>query len=391
MNPLDHSANSFPSLPPSSPVRKTSGTSWGPLLALAVLLLIAPAAAWIFPAWSGSGATELRKRALAPRLPTTLRQLRHWPEKFDSYLNDNVPGRSRLIQTWSEVAKHAHFSSSPEVILGRDEWLFLRRDADILDKHRGFLVPSAEQKQAWQSGLKTIFAEIESAGGTPWLVIAPNKETVYPEFLPPWVRSAGPSTTDFILQAINEGQVQNVIDLRPVLVAAKPGRALYWKTDTHWNGAGIQIAYDAIMDRWERTGILPSRRRPETFLQPTTMICDLTRLLGAPSGMEETGPELEVRGAHATTLPGYQLDASMLNRGYHARNPDVARGKLLILGDSFSVDLCRPMQESFREIVYAPHDSLNISRRRLREAKADVVLIMIVERLMPLGGPVVLE
>jgi len=184
----------------------------------------------------------------------------------------------------------------------------------------------------------------------------------------------------------------HILDLRRRLVDAKPQGQLYWKTDTHWNGLGESVAYFAILNEWWPHSALRSEDEPKFIFRTQTFVCDLTRLLGGPAGMDESGPTLEIQMPRARAAPGYSLDyKSISEHGYRANAPGARAGKLLAFGDSFFEGLCPAIQESFRETVVFHNSGLRISKRLLAQEKATIVLIIAVERDLPLDGPRLVE
>ncbi|MFN8461674.1 MAG: hypothetical protein U0X93_07900 [Anaerolineales bacterium] len=58
---------------------------------------------------------------------------------------------------------------------------------------------------------------------------------------------------DQVIAYLRANGKQQVIDLRPALLAAKSERQVYYATDTHWNDYGAYIAYSAIMNELRKT------------------------------------------------------------------------------------------------------------------------------------------
>jgi hypothetical protein len=81
-------------------------------------------------------------------------------------------------------------------------------------------------------------------------VIAPDKQTIYPEHMPEDIRKArGRSRFDQFADHLKKRSDLAFLDLRGPLLGAKSGQQLYYRTDTHWNINGAFVAYTQIMDR----------------------------------------------------------------------------------------------------------------------------------------------
>jgi hypothetical protein len=137
-------------------------------------------------------------------------------------------------------------STDPEqVIIGRDDWLYLGDGYErtlSVDRRTPTEAEIALAKRigaatkAWERYLKNNGVQLFR------IMVAPNKGSIYPEYLPLWARPVSPNVTDALLAEVGRG---NYIDLRGSLIAAKADNpeALYYKTDTHWNSLGAGLAF----------------------------------------------------------------------------------------------------------------------------------------------------
>ena len=91
---------------------------------------------------------------------------------------------------------------------------------------------------------------LDSLGCKYYVVIAPTKASVYPEFLPLSKRKSVEKTlTDQIVSLLDTVTGITVIDLRTDLKKAKiRDIRMYHKSDNHWNEYGSYVAYEAIMN-----------------------------------------------------------------------------------------------------------------------------------------------
>src|SRR5205814_1172135 len=84
------------------------------------------------------------------------------------------------------------------------------------------------------------------------VTVAPEKFSIYPEYLPPWVARAPRTRFDRVAHALASIPGLNFIDLRPALTAAKAGERVYYMTDSHWNYLGASVAYLNLMREVQR-------------------------------------------------------------------------------------------------------------------------------------------
>src|SRR5262249_1751341 len=80
-------------------------------------------------------------------------------------------------------------------------------------------------------------------------VIAPNKQTIYPEVLPRPLRhqQAAGSRIQQLLAYLKAHSDVPILDLREPLRQAKAQERLYDRTDTHWNERGGYVGYREIV------------------------------------------------------------------------------------------------------------------------------------------------
>jgi len=95
--------------------------------------------------------------------------------RFKGALGDHLPLRTEMVEVgaWVDLALFNH-SYSPQVSVGQDDWLFLKRD--VYARRADPVSPMAD-------GIKRVGEALASHGIQFIFVIAPNKSAVYPEKL----------------------------------------------------------------------------------------------------------------------------------------------------------------------------------------------------------------
>ena len=181
-----------------------------------------------------------------------------WPGAIDAAFQDHFGFRQKLIKTRSAFYLEClHMSPSPKVIAGKDGWLYYLKEDRLketaLSDHQGLRAFSEDE-------LKTIAETIEYKKS--WLeereirymfVVAPNKESIYPEYLPRWVHRYGDRTRlDQLMAYLRAHTTAEILDLRPNLLEAKGPALIYEKQDTHWSHRGALIAYQDVCTRLQR-------------------------------------------------------------------------------------------------------------------------------------------
>ena len=140
-----------------------------------------------------------------------------------------------------------------DVLIGKSGYLFLGNDHDnVIGQITGAQRPSQIDIKNWTENVSKLAAYSEGLGASFVFVLAPNKHTIYSEFLPKDIELASESITDRVL-ASDGFQDLSVVDLRTSLKKLKTDLQVYFLTDTHWNNAGAALAYFEILKALPQT------------------------------------------------------------------------------------------------------------------------------------------
>ena len=195
-----------------------------------------------------------------------------WAKGVDAHLADNVWLRRVAVRLRGEAYFRTGGTGNPQVLRGRDGWLFTRRE---------FEVPCSTSAAEIRESLVRAAAALAARGATFRVVAIPDKHSIYPEqvganpFPPACTESQRPALRAALAEL---GGVS--IDGWTILEAAKaadPARPLYFRADTHWTPYGaLQVVRALVtsidLSLWDEAAVRlePGRRR--TF--------DLARLIG---------------------------------------------------------------------------------------------------------------
>ena len=198
--------------------------------------------------------TNYENRTLAEKPEFHLEEYEQYPKAYEAYLNDTLPFRDQLIQLNSRINYYAFRKASNEnVIVGKEGWLFYdgEDDGDPIACYRGTNLFSGEELETIEKNLTDTKAYLEERDVEFVLMIAPNKERMYPEMMPDYYGE--PAEQYAALQLIDylreHTDIRIVYPYEKLLEAKKelPDIALYHKTDTHWNNAGAYVACTALL------------------------------------------------------------------------------------------------------------------------------------------------
>ena len=204
-----------------------------------------------------------------------------------------------------------------------------------------------------------------SRGAQLLFVCAPNKNTVYPKFMPArYVRSTSERNLDRLLASLREQGVP-FCDVRDVLRNANS--LTYYRTDSHWNGYGSALAHNQILSALGRDSVLAS----EAFtMQPHRG--DLFEMLYPASSRTEDGPAL----AHARSF-SYADDFHAAD-DQRIRTSSAASGTLLMFRDSFGNALHADLAEDFGVALFSRAMPYDLSL--MDDVQPDTLIVELVER-----------
>jgi hypothetical protein len=266
--------------------------------------------------------------------------------------------REWLIHRYQrEVNKRFDRSGVPLVVEGPEGWLFFSGD-QILDDLKGRLRFSEQEVLRFHRILINKKQWLKERGIAYLYMIAPNKQSIYPEFLPGHYRKfRQASRLDQLLTGSPDTISEPLLDVRPYLRQEKSTVRLYDKSDTHWNYHGALVAYQALMERVQ--SLFPEFRPRDQFdFSPDWQNGtggDLAVMTGRTQEIVEQIPVLDRENFTADETPIKQelrdlLSLPQLKPSY----TENAKGRLrvLILHDSFFNTISPFTSESFQEAFY---------------------------------------
>ena len=338
----------------------------------------------------------------APALPGwswKVGDLKRYPSRFEFEFNLALPSRVEVASLARRVyVDGLGVSPVAEVVMGTDGWLYYVGPAGekLLDRHvRGSAPFSVAELDRWRDFLVERARRLRSVGAKYVFVIAPNKESIYPEHLPGWVGPrVGPSRLDQLMTHLKSATDVTAIDLRPALLAEKKTSVVYYKADTHWNTRGAYAAYREIA-RVLTPDFPGLATKSWDSLRPTPIDrtgFDMARMIGLVPETPEADFVIDHGAcgvAHPVPLPMPPELQSRLTGPAQAFRCDVPGSvDAVIFQDSFGTALTPILTESFRSTASfrttaGPNDSVGYGMPE--KLRANLVLEILVER--SLGPP----
>jgi alginate O-acetyltransferase complex protein AlgJ len=297
-------------------------------------------------------------------------------ESLRSKLRGNLSGRRRRNGGrvgWKTQVQEESF----KVLQGRGNWLFLQNDSnDVIGQHTGRVTLGEDARRQWAAVLARRRAAARTENATWLLAVVPDKEAVYPEYLPAGVEPSPRRPIHDLLEIAQHAQAPTLY-LLDALRAAKPTADLFPKTDTHWNYRGAFVGYRAICDRLQQEGIgLDVLDGAAIEWESETVQGDLGSKLREPAESARLIPKMPpVRSSLV-------YDNEVNNHGrvkiFEISNSDAPT--CVLFGESFAEGLLVFLRESFSRLVFV-HTSMFVDAIVERE-QPDVVLSIPIERFL---------
>jgi hypothetical protein len=295
-------------------------------------------------------------------------------------ISENFLWRMALIKKFNAFRYAIGDQVFNAALVGRDGWLFYSGDFSIHDYQKTEPVGPNRLK-----GLAEILGSLNESvtryGGVLWVIIPPDKNTIYPQYMPEQIPVIGQtSRLEQLMEYLQEETEINVLDLQPVFANASQSSQLYYKTDAHWNCLGAYYASNEIL---LKTGVLHHevQAHPLSDFQVGSMTdssLDISRATGL--GFQE----------ETITLTPLFPTGSMLYMPYEknelmnvAVNSQKDLPRALVLHDSFYTEcLYQFLEPQFSQIISAHYKTEVVSDyvELINAEKPDVVVVEFAER-----------
>lgn len=365
-------------------------------IVLFIAILILPTLLWVSVGKNrASTLNEKRELQAFPKFK------RGFFPAFDSWYKDHTPYRSFMIESYnrvnqrmSEVYSHtfnpilsAAFTPSwfdkstgvymaPRIenlaIYGLDDWLFYTGDNSI-GFYEGTNILSEEEMKLLCDKFKTLNDKCKAKGIDLVYVVPPNKEQVFPEYMPSFNVRTEYKREEVFEDYIKANSDVHFIYLLDEMKAIKPLYTPYFKQDTHWNSVG---AFAGIMGIYKELGYPYSSLDDIKVTTTKKRGGDLSNMCGHTSEYDDYIVDYRPNVT-------YEIERSSdwCKEKYTSTNKN---GKTaLLIGDSFR-EASRYILAKDYEYTYVCHRSYlndDLIVNALKNLKAgDLIIIMAVER-----------
>ena len=313
---------------------------------------------------------SFEKSSLSP-LPSIVKENRlnlTYTTEFDDYFSDQFPFRTFMISAYSGINEFLFKQSGNEkVIVGRKGFLFF---AEELDDY--FKVNTLTSNDLLR--LNTILGiqknYLDGLGIRSFFMVAPNKSSVYGEYMPAYFKASGDKSNLERLSTMD--LTMPLIDLKTPLLNYKneSTKNLYHAKDSHWNNIGAAVGYETIMKTLGQTSL--------SLLNQTLTLSqdwhgDLTTML-YPSHIvydQQYNYTLPKAFTFTRAIRSFEdVEIESINQ--------TKKSYLMMFRDSFANALVPTLSDSFGQVNYSrvfPYDY-----RKVKTQLPEEVVIEIAER-----------
>jgi len=321
-------------------------------------------------------ATEKR---LAVGFPTLFVGLENFSSEFENWFEDHFGLRSSMIRFYRQLRFELGLGETGinRVVQGKEDWLYLAGGgrSDPLQTYSGANMFAEDELDHLQSYFERWKLWLEAQGSSLYVLIVPNKVSIYPEYLPDrFQRSPYGTRTEQFLERMRVSNVPVVFPITDLIEAKIGGSDLYFKLDTHWNGRGAWIGYSALIrsiDEASQFSVSDFR-----FVENRRESRDLSDMLGIESAWKDSDFTVELENGEWPVGEGDWM--ALRGKRYHLSVNDFSLPKVLVVHDSFMGPMARLLARHFleTELVFenSPRKSLVL------EIRPDIVIWEFSER-----------
>lgn len=329
---------------------------------------------------------ENRKLASKPIMDINL--LDPFPNKYEKYYEDHFPLRFRLIKAFNLLhIKLLNISPIEEVIIGKKGWLFMGKQEN--DAHIGKNPLTNEQLAYITNELNRRKNYLEKRACQFYIMIAPTKGTIYPEFFSNDLHNINTlSWGEQLLIHLKKNSELHVVDLYQSLRKQKGKELLYYKTDNHWTELGAFYGSNALLSYIKKDFNMVSTLSLADFnIEKTaTSSGNISNMLAEKNIFSDINYKLiPKKGFRAQVAPKSNYPcAKDFPYCWDYENVKEIKGstkpKLLIISDSFGAYLFPFVAEEFSKTVKIFDGwQYKLNEQIVENEKPDIVVLLILE------------
>lgn len=287
-----------------------------------------------------------------------------------SYYLDNFGLKDFFLKKYLKTKTNC-FKENPKpnsVVKGQNGWYFLGNQYNnVINDAFGNDDFTDEELNNITQNIKDINNYLSSKNIKFYLVVPPNKSSVYKEHLPYKLAQSKNKLTVLKNKLVNEINFR-IIDLTDTLLISKNKAQLFHKTDSHWNDLGAFIGYSKTMKDISKD-IEVSLASKSDFNITTKIVDnnDLTKMINTT-----------VKNEAVVFDSKNDINPEPYLNSYHRYvNPDKSL-KIIMHRDSYADAWMKYFIESFGETFFL--ENYKLDKNLIEKVKPDIIIFELIER-----------
>ena len=317
-------------------------------------------------------------------------------KEAENWLNDHFYQRKTIIKYYKKISqKISGKVENDSTMLGKEGWLFYKKDNSITN-FQNINLYSQEDLERIEEKLMRKQIWLEKQGIKYYIMIAPDKNKIYGEFYPSYIKKVNEKgKAQQLIDHLEKNNKVNIIYPYDQLMKEKSKGYLYWKDDTHWNEYGGFIGYTTLMNKIKIDFPNIQIRQENDYSKIEDIYTNegLRKMLSISDDKYST-----TRYYRFIPKSGYNFILTKLNNEDVNFIPDkdfnfyleingtgnLSKSsnelKVLVFHDSFMKLMVQYISDTFGEVEYIWDDNLNNYQEKIINEKPDIVIQELVER-----------
>lgn len=262
------------------------------------------------------------------------------------------------------------------VIQGRFNWLYYAGDNSI-SYYSGTNILSNEEMKEWADLMQQLKDACDEKGIKLGIMVLPNKEQVYPEYMPSYEVKTAKKREDVFAEYVDNNTDVDFVYPVDELKTGKKYYEMYFPYDTHWTQAGAFVGLMSLYEKWgfETTNLSDLEVLPTKFTQKGLID---TGSLDADMYTDDTDYVIFYKPEYTVNWFEGEKSFVMPTNVYRSKSDNPNGEKILMIGDSFRLAMVPYLSQDYTELCAAHRDALSDVKDDFKDA--DVLIVESVER-----------
>ena len=320
--------------------------------------------------------TNNENRTLASKPILVLTNINEYPKKYEEYFNDYLPFRNELVKlkNLNDIFVFKNVFNRI-VFLGKEKWLF--------HKWNNTYSFNEEQLETAKNNLVHFRDELKKKNIDFILLICPDKQLVYPEYVPNYIKGKLPNNgTEIFVEYIKDNTDIKVVYPKEELLKYKDKYQLYYKYDAHWNTLGAYIEYTQLMksfgiyiDNIDNVDIKDFDGN-QSYNLGVYQYNDMAYLLSLNSLKYYNDDKTYIISNYI--IKNYETNYYISSENFSFNSKSYkSKDNIMIIRDSFGLNMIDYIATGFRQSKFIHLDTFK--NENITECKPDIVVFQLVE------------